>query len=186
MIQQLHGRPALTGVLLQHASHEVVEVRGPRGGVLEGGRGLRHDAQHRLHSVVDVRVRGDSVRHLQNGDAERPDVRRPVVGRATNHLRRHPVRRSHQRRALRALLREHDGTAEVGDLDVTVLVQKDVDALDVYLVSSPRDYLGGSRGAGACREVPSAPRGSRTRWLLRGTPPACPEGPRDCLCPDTP
>ena len=93
--------------------HEVHKVLGARGGFGQPRGRLGADHEHRPGGR-DVVVGRLAVRHLDAGDAQRPDVRRGVVGLALDHLGRHPVGRADLRVPARPGILQLAANAEVG------------------------------------------------------------------------
>ena len=83
-----------TYIFGEDKADKVDELRGPLLRVAEGGGVAVEDGHHGVHGVGDLRVRRQTLGHLDGSDAEGPDVAGGVVALSTNDLRSHPVGRT--------------------------------------------------------------------------------------------
>ena len=128
--QQLRRGGAEAGLPGHARVQEQLQLRGHAAARGRGRAGQRADQLHRRQRRV-VKIRRLPVNHLDQEDAQGPDVHLGPVLRPRDHLGAHPVRRAHQRappRQLRAHLRAEP---EVRELDAAVLGEEDGVALDV-------------------------------------------------------
>lgn len=127
--KQLLGCGALVGDWLQAAAEEVHDGGTPQAGLELCGR---IDGDHEQSSQRRLlEKRRLAFRHLDERDAQRPNIHLRVVLVPLDELGRHPVGRADDRRALRLLTREVDGEPEISQFDFSVEVDQDVVALDV-------------------------------------------------------
>mmetsp|Transcript_36260 Transcript_36260/g.86441 ORF Transcript_36260/g.86441 Transcript_36260/m.86441 type:complete len:289 (+) Transcript_36260:994-1860(+) len=120
----------LTRVLLTAAPNEVEHIGTPLIGIGEGRRRLARDEEDGPKRV-QVAVRRRPLGHLDGRDAEAPNVGASVVVRLLDNLRRDPEGTPHDGLPLVDRVRQLGRNAEVGELDVPVVRQEDVPALDV-------------------------------------------------------
>mmetsp|Transcript_44778 Transcript_44778/g.133747 ORF Transcript_44778/g.133747 Transcript_44778/m.133747 type:complete len:376 (+) Transcript_44778:99-1226(+) len=144
VLQQLRSGRTQPRVLLQaalhHVAHRLAEVFGAL--VLQRGRRVLQSHQQHLHRW-QLGKRRVPMRHLQQRDAQRPDICGVVVARGLLHdLRRHPARRAHKRHALcvcvaprRVALHRRRHT-EVAEVHTAIVVHEDVASLDITVNSA--------------------------------------------------
>ena len=132
LLQLGHPRP-VPRPQLEAQGDEVLRVGAQVQGHRRGGRALRDVEQRGLRGLEAPLVpRRARARHLDEGAAHAPDVRRqpgPVLPRR---LRRHPQHRARQRRGRGPPRRaERRAGPEVGELDLAAVGHEDVRGLDV-------------------------------------------------------
>lgn len=130
MLQQLFGCCSLRGIPNQHSIQESLQSRGHLLGVLQLGRHHVPNPAHRLKRRF-VEERRLSVHHLNDHNTQRPNVHLRPVRQARDYFGGHPVRRAHQRLALRQLLVDLCAEPKVGQLDATIGGQEYGIRLDV-------------------------------------------------------
>mmetsp|Transcript_42969 Transcript_42969/g.108492 ORF Transcript_42969/g.108492 Transcript_42969/m.108492 type:complete len:208 (-) Transcript_42969:467-1090(-) len=140
MREQLLGAGPLGGALAQRAGQKVEQLLAPLIGLAHGGAVALGDEHHGAQHLVLV-VRRHAVGHLDESDAQRPDVGLAVVGLAVEHLGAHEERRADGGLRLGGLgeLRAH---AKVGDLELAAVRQQQVVRLEVAVDQPQRVQVG--------------------------------------------
>jgi hypothetical protein len=141
MRQKLLRRRPLRGIPHQHPVEETLQPRRHFVAVLQLGRRHFSDPPHGLQGRL-VKERRFPVHHLYHHYPQRPDVHFRPVRQPTDHFRRHPVRRPHQRLPLGQLLRHLGAEPEVGQFDSAVEGQQDRVGFDVAVDDALRVQVG--------------------------------------------
>ena len=130
VLKELSGICSLLGVLVEAVAHEVLENWRPLR-VLELRRVLCHyQIQYFLLRLTDVR--GLTVGEFKGENTEGPDVYLDVVRCFTaNQFRGHPADSTNFTVSLSFFLSELGGIAEIGQFQITGLVNQDIIRLDV-------------------------------------------------------
>lgn len=130
MLKELSGICSLFGVLVEAVADEVLEDRGPLR-VLELRCVLCHNQiQHFLLGLTDVR--GFTISKFQGKDTEGPDVYLDIVRSfTTNQLWGHPADCTHFTVSLSFFLSELGGITEIGQFQISSLINQDIIRLDV-------------------------------------------------------
>jgi len=138
---------ALLAILLQHAVHQVDQGVGQAGDELrQVGRGLGQDGGEACGEVV-APERRTAAEHLEEQDAERPDVRAFVERLPLAGLRAEIVHRAHQHAGLGQLAGCGEvGEAEVGEAGGAVGCEEDVGGFEVAVDDA--EPVGAGEGIG--------------------------------------
>ncbi|RNA03886.1 hypothetical protein BpHYR1_020450 [Brachionus plicatilis] len=129
--ERLGSSGALRGVAHQHPVEKALESgRDAVHGVAEPGRRHVPDEPHGLEGRL-VEIGRLAIDHLNDHDAQRPDVHLGAIGQPRYDLGRHPVRRADQRLSFLQVGAHLGHKAKVGELDSSVTGQQDRVGLNV-------------------------------------------------------
>ena len=130
MLKELSSICSLFGVLVEAVADEVLENRGPLR-VLELRCVLCHNQiQYFLLGLTDVG--GFTIGKFQGKDTEGPDVYLDIVRSfTTNQLWGHPADCTHFTVSLSFFLSELGGITEIGQFQISSLINQDIIRLDV-------------------------------------------------------
>mmetsp|Transcript_57782 Transcript_57782/g.69514 ORF Transcript_57782/g.69514 Transcript_57782/m.69514 type:complete len:213 (-) Transcript_57782:571-1209(-) len=128
-----HGAvPPIIGFLVQTTFNKIQHVGAPRIWISE--RGCRFGRNHKYRPQrIQVSMRRRSLRHFNTGNAQTPHIGSPVVMILFYYFGCHPKRRSHHCLAFRNRVAQFGTHAEIRELDVSLVGEQDVSALDITM-----------------------------------------------------